>query len=103
MAPKEDTDKVRAVTAEKIKAVADTIFRPENCNLALVLPNDSKADPEKLRESIFQKCARLRQQPLKMPTRMRAMTMSITGESMLPCRTCRSCRGSLLVLHVIHG
>ena len=54
VAPEEDADKVRAVTAEEIKTVADKIFRPENCNFALILPNDCKADPEKLRESIFQ-------------------------------------------------
>ena len=39
-----------SVTAEEVQSLASEIFRPENCSLALILPKDCKASPEKLRE-----------------------------------------------------
>lgn len=52
-APEERAARFRAVTREEIRAVASDIFRPDNCTLGLILPNDCKADPEKLREVVF--------------------------------------------------
>ena len=42
-----------AVSREEIRAAAEAILRPENGSLALILPNDCKADPEQLREALF--------------------------------------------------
>ena len=41
-----------SVTAEEVQSLASEIFRPENCSLALILPKDCKASPEKLREAL---------------------------------------------------
>ena len=42
-----------SVTAEEVQSLASEIFRPENCSLALILPKDCKASPEKLREALI--------------------------------------------------
>ncbi len=39
-----------SVTAQEIQQFAAEIFRPENCSLAMLLPNDCQVSPEKLRE-----------------------------------------------------
>ena len=41
-----------AFPAADIQSLAAEIFRPENCSLALILPKDCKASPEKLREAL---------------------------------------------------
>lgn len=43
----------RAVASEEIRTLAAELFRPKNCTLGLILPHDCKADPEKLREALF--------------------------------------------------
>ena len=42
-----------AMTADEIQTIASEIFRSENCSLALTLPRDCKASPEKLREALL--------------------------------------------------
>jgi predicted Zn-dependent peptidase len=42
-----------SVMAEEVQSLASEIFRPENCSLALILPKDCKASPEKLREALL--------------------------------------------------
>ena len=49
----EDIASYKSVTAEEIQSLAAAVFCPENCSLALILPNDCKASPEKLRETLF--------------------------------------------------
>lgn len=51
--PEERAARFRAVTREEIRTLAADLFKPENCALALILPNDCKADPSKLREALF--------------------------------------------------
>lgn len=41
-----------SVTAIEIQSLASDIFRPVNYSLALILPKDSKALPETLREAL---------------------------------------------------
>ena len=48
----QDIANYKSVTAEEIQFLAAEIFRPENCSLALILPHDCKATPEKLREAL---------------------------------------------------
>ncbi len=50
--PEQAVAKLKAVTKEDIRSLAADLFRPENLTLSLVLPNDCKADPEKLREAM---------------------------------------------------
>ncbi len=52
-APEEVAARFAAVSREEIRAAAEAILRPENGSLALILPNDCKADPEQLREALF--------------------------------------------------
>lgn len=53
VAPETHAARYRAVAAEEIRTLAAELFRPENCTLGLILPHDCKADPEKLREALF--------------------------------------------------
>ncbi len=53
MPPEQWVKGLRSITREQIQTLAADIIRPETCTLALILPNDCKADPEKLREALF--------------------------------------------------
>ena len=53
MPPEQWVKGLRSITREQIQNLAADIIRPETCTLALILPNDCKADPEKLREALF--------------------------------------------------
>lgn len=51
--PEEEEARIRSISAAELQSLAAEIFRPENCSLALSLPKDCKASPEKLREALF--------------------------------------------------
>lgn len=50
--PEQTVEKLKAVTKEDIRSLSADLFRPEKLTLSLVLPNDCKTDPEKLREAL---------------------------------------------------
>ena len=49
----EETSRIRAVTAEEIQAVAQSVFRRENLSLAVVAPEESAARVQGALEEIF--------------------------------------------------
>ena len=49
----EEIANYKSVTPGEIQSLASEFFRPENCTLAMILPHDCKASPEKLREALF--------------------------------------------------
>lgn len=51
--PEEEVESIRSISASDLQELAAEIFRPERCCLALSLPRDCKASPERLRETLF--------------------------------------------------
>lgn len=51
--PEDEDASIRSISAPELQDLAAEIFRPENCSLALSLPRNCKASPEKFREALL--------------------------------------------------
>ena len=51
--PEEEVESIRSISASDLQNLAAEIFRPENCSLALSLPRNCNASPERLREILL--------------------------------------------------